>query len=110
GRSAPRFLLSLDVPTPAPYMGQIVIMTPGIAERDSLKAALAEFAKTQAGVEIFAKYIELGPPVGKPVQYRVTGPDRAVLLEQARQIAGVLHGDARLNAITIDEAEPLRVV
>lgn len=110
GRSAPRFLLSLDAPTPAPFMGQLVIMTPGIEERDRLKAALADFAKTQSGVEIFAKYIELGPPVGKPVQYRVTGPDRAVLLREARRIAETLASDDRLSAITLDEAEPLRVV
>ena len=110
GRSAPRFLLSLDAPTPAPFMGQLVIMTPGIEERDRLKAAIADFAASQVGVEIFAKYIELGPPVGKPVQYRISGPDRTLLLEEARKIAALLSEDSRLSAITIDEAEPLRVV
>ena len=74
GRGAPRFILALDVPTPGPNTGQIVIMTPDLPARDRLKAAIMEYDRSRVGVEFYPKYIELGPPVGKPVQYRVSGP------------------------------------
>lgn len=109
GRSSPRFLLSLDAPTPAPYMGQIVIMSKGIEERNTLRQALFDYGATLSGVEIFPKLIELGPPVGKPVQYRVSGPDRSVLLSEARTIAALMAADPRLGNITLDEGEPVRV-
>ncbi len=109
GRSSPRFLLSLDAPTPAPYMGQIVIMSKGIEERNALRQALFDYGATLSGVEIFPKLIELGPPVGKPVQYRVSGPDRSVLLSEARTIAALMAADPRLGNITLDEGDPVRV-
>lgn len=109
GRSSPRFLLSLDAPTPASFMGQIVVMTKGIEARNALRAAIDAHAATMPGVDVFTKLLELGPPVGKPVQYRLMGPDRAVLLSAARALAERLGQDPRLTNITIDEGEPVRV-
>lgn len=108
GRSAPRFLLSLDAPTPVPFIGQIVVMTKGLEERNALRRALADHAATLPGVDVFSKLIELGPPVGKPVQYRLMGPDRGLLLTEARQLAERLAQDPRLSNITLDEGEPVR--
>lgn len=110
GRSAPRFLLSLDAPTPAPYMGQIVVMTTGMEARNALRDAMNTYAEAQAGVEIFPKFIELGPPVGKPVQFRISGPDQAVLREEARALAALMAEDSRLGKLTMDEGEPVRAV
>ncbi len=109
GRSAPRFLLSLDIPTPAPYLGQIVVMTKGLEARNALRAALQEHMKDRPGVDVFIKTLELGPPVGKPVQYRLMGPDRDVLLAQARGLAEKISADPRLVRIMLDEGEPVRV-
>ena len=109
GRSAPRFLLSLDAPTPTPAMGQIVVMTKGIEERNALRAALNAHAATLPGIDIYTKLIELGPPVGKPVQYRISGPDRSLLLDRARDVAAALAQDGRLTGITLDEGGPVRV-
>ena len=109
GRSAPRFVLALDVPAPGPHMGQIVIVTPDLAARDALKAAVEEFSRGLTGVEVFAKYLELGPPVGKPVQFRISGPDPKVLRDHARDLAAVVAGDDRLKAVSLDWSEPARV-
>lgn len=109
GRSSPRFLLSLDAPTPAPFMGQIVVMTKGIEARNALRAALEEHSTSLPGVDVFTKLIELGPPVGKPVQYRLSGPDRERLLAEARKLATRLAQDPRLSNIALDEGEPVRV-
>ncbi len=109
GRSAPRFVLALDVPTPGPNTGQIVIMTPDLGARDALKAAVEDFSKGLTGVEVFAKYLELGPPVGKPVQYRISGPDPQVLRDHARDLAALMAGDDRLKSVSLDWSEPARV-
>ena len=109
GRTAPRFILALDVPAPGPNMGQIVIMTESLEARDKLKAKANEFANSIVGVEIFPKFLELGPPVGKPVQYRISGPDPKVLRDRARELAGVVAKDKRLDKISLDWNEPARV-
>jgi multidrug efflux pump subunit AcrB len=111
GRGTPRFVLAIDVPTPGAHMGQIVIQTPDIAARDRLKAALQDFAAAEMSeAEVFVKYLELGPPVGKPIQYRLSGPDPAALRDHARALAAVLASDERLTAIALDWNEPARVV
>lgn len=109
GRAAPRFVLALDVPVGGPNTGQIVIVTPDLAARDALKAAVEDHARGLTGVEVFAKYLELGPPVGKPVQYRISGPNPQVLRDHARDLAAVVAGDARLKSVTLDWSEPARV-
>lgn len=108
GRPAPRFILTHDAPTPSPYMGQLIIQTKGVAERDRLRDALRAHAATLSGIELFPKLIEVGPPVGKPVQYRVSGPDFDRNIAYARQVAAILNTDPRLANITLDTNEPVR--
>lgn len=111
GRGAPRFVLSMDVPTPGPHMGQIVIQTADLAARDRVKARLNELAAQQfTGVDIYVKNLEIGPPVGKPVQYRVSAADSDRARDAARGLAAVLATEPRLRDIALDWNEPARVV
>ena len=111
GQGAPRFILSMDVPTPGPHMGQIVIQTPDLAARDRVKARLNALARAEfPGVDIYVKNLEIGPPVGKPVQYRVVAPDADDARDAARGLATVLAGEPRLRDIALDWNEPARVV
>nr|WP_241865417.1 efflux RND transporter permease subunit [Paracoccus salsus] len=111
GRSAPRFVLSMDVPTPGPHMGQIVIQTPDLAARDRVKARLRDVAARDfAGLDVYVKNLEIGPPVGKPVQYRVSAVDSDAARDAARGLASALAAEPRLRDITLDWNEPARVV
>ncbi|WP_422371548.1 efflux RND transporter permease subunit [Hoeflea sp.] len=111
GGSAPRFLLSYNVETPGPNVGQIVIQTPSIEARNALRAQLTEVATNHfPGVDIFVKLLEIGPPVGRPVQYRISGPDIEELRDRARDLTAVIATDERLDAILMDWNEPARVV
>lgn len=111
GRGAPRFILSYDVMNGAPNVGQIVIQTPGIDSRNRLRARLTQLTETEfPGVDIFVKLLEIGPPVGRPVQYRVTGPDLDQLRDIARDTAAVVASDPRTANIVLDWNEPARVV
>lgn len=73
GEGAPRFILTHEAPTAAPNIGQLLIMTPGLDERDSLKAKIAAYSETRIGVEFFPKFIELGPPSASPCN--IASPD-----------------------------------
>jgi len=110
GEGAPRYVLTLQGPTAGPHVGQITIMTTDLETRDRLAADIATYSDSRVGVEFFAKFIEMGPPVGKPVQYRITGPDADVLRDTGRELAALLATDDRLHAIELNWNEPVRVV
>ena len=111
GRGAPRFLLTFEAPTPGPYLGQIVLNTTSVEARDRVRARIeARAAEEFAGFDIYPKLLELGPPVGKPVQYRISGPGPSALRDRARDLAAILAGDERLAGIVLDWSEPARVV
>ncbi|MFC4668114.1 efflux RND transporter permease subunit [Seohaeicola nanhaiensis] len=111
GRGAPRFILAYDVPPAGDNTGQIVIQTPGVEARNRLRARLKELAASEfPGVDIFVKLLEIGPPVGRPVQYRVIGPDLGELRDIARNVAALVASDSRTSNIVLDWNEPARVV
>lgn len=111
GQGAIRFVLSYDVQPASPNFGQIVIVTKDIPARDRLRAKLIEIAKRDfIGTDAFVHLLDIGPPVGRPVQYRVSGPDIAVVREQAQKLAAILGKNANLGDIAYDWNEPGRVV
>ncbi|TMV86558.1 efflux RND transporter permease subunit [Thioclava sp. BHET1] len=111
GEGAPRFILSYDVQTPQPNMGQIVIQSKSVEARNRIRAKLLTLAQTQfPGVDIFTKFLEVGPPVGRPVQYRISGPDIAALRDKARDLAATMASDPRMTNIVMDWNEPARVI
>jgi len=111
GRGAPRFLLAYDVETPAPNFGQIVIQTPSVEARDALRVELSEIAANDfPGVDVFIKLLEIGPPVGRPVQYRISGPEIETLRDHARGLTAIVASDTRLEGVIMDWNEPARVV
>ncbi len=111
GRGAPRFVLALDLPTPGPHMGQILIQTRDLEARDRLRAKLRNFAdREMVGTDIYIKTLELGPPVGRPVQYRVSASSTLEARDAARGLAAILAKEPRLESVAMDWNEPARVV
>ena len=111
GRGAPRFLLTFDVQTPGANKGQIIIQTPSVENRDALRKQLSDAAKRDfPGVDVFVKLLDIGPPVGRPVQYRLIGLDLETTRDLARDLAAVVANDERLESMVLDWNEPSRVV
>jgi multidrug efflux pump len=111
GQGAPRFILSFDVQTPDVSFGQTVIVTKGLDVRDKVKEELqAYLTKTFPGTDAFVKLLDIGPPVGKPVQYRVSGPDIQKVRDLSHQLAGIVGQNPLLSNMTFDWNEPSRVV
>ncbi|WP_337266895.1 efflux RND transporter permease subunit [Oryzifoliimicrobium ureilyticus] len=111
GQGAPRFILSFDVQTPDASFGQTVIVTKGLDVRDKVRAQLQDYlTKTFPGTDAYVKLLDIGPPVGKPVQYRVSGPDIQKLRQYAQQVSGIVGGHPLLSNMILDWNEPSRVV
>ena len=111
GQGAPRFVLSFDVQPADVTFGQMVIVTRNVEARDRLKGELqAYLRKTFPGTDANVKLLDIGPPVGRPVQYRVSGPDIGKVRAYAQQLAGVMSGNPHLGNVVFDWMEPARVV
>ena len=112
GTGAPRFVLSFDVQTANTWFGQMVVVTKGgIKVRDRLKAQFdAYLKKTFPGTDTLVKLLEVGPPVGRPVQYRLSGPDIAKVREFSQRLAAIVRTNPHLDNVVFDWMEPARVV
>ena len=92
GRGAIRFYLPLNVQLPNDFFSQTVIVAKDVPGRERLQAKLVkELAESFPDVVSRVYPLELGPPVGWPIQYRVSGPDpdqvRALALRVAQTVA-----------------------
>lgn len=111
GEGAPRFILSYDVQSPAPWFGQVVIISKDLEARNRLRADLQAYvAKTFPGTDAFVKLLDIGPPVGKPVQYRVSGPEIQKVRQLAQQLGNIVNRNPLLSNLAYDWNEPMRVV
>ena len=78
GRGAIRFYLPLNVQLPNNFFTQAVIVAKDVAARERLRVKLENLLANEFPTAVSRVYpLELGPPVGWPVQYRVSGPDIA---------------------------------
>ncbi|HXC22865.1 MAG TPA: efflux RND transporter permease subunit [Steroidobacteraceae bacterium] len=112
GTGAPRFVLSFDVQTANSWFGQMVVVTKGgVKVRDRLKAQFdAYLKKSFPGTDTLVKLLEVGPPVGRPVQYRLSGPDIAKVREISQRLAAIVRTNPHLDNVVFDWMEPARVV
>ena len=112
GTGAPRFVLSFDLQTANTWFGQIVVVTKGgIKARDRVKEQFESYLRTTfPGTDTFVKLLEVGPPVGRPVQYRLSGPNIAKVKELSESLAAIVRSNAHLNNVVFNWMEPARVV
>lgn len=109
GRGAIRFYLPLNAQLPNDFFSQAVIVAKDVPARDRLQAKLEELlAKEFPNVVARVYPLELGPPVGWPVQYRVSGPDIAEVRSIAMKLAQVVATSPKTEQINFDWIEPSR--
>ncbi len=105
GIGTPRFFLAFSPQLQSPNYAQFVINTRSIPAREALLAKLTKLAdEGEAGgfadMRIRSSRLELGPPVGYPVQFRVTGPDPTELRRIARQVRQVMRANPHLRNVS----------
>jgi multidrug efflux pump subunit AcrB len=111
GRGAIRFYLPLSVELPNDFFSQFVVIAKDIAARERLRAKLERVLEEEfprAVTRIVP--LELGPPVGWPVQYRISGPDVNEVRDIALRLAQTVASDAHTRRINFDWIEPARKV
>jgi multidrug efflux pump len=111
GQGAIRFYLPLNVQLANDFFAQSVIVAKDVAARERLQERLEQLlAEEFPGVVSRISPLELGPPVGWPVQYRVSGPDMDEVRAIALELAQVMATDPRARRINFDWNEPARQV
>jgi len=111
GSGSPRFYLPLDQQLPTPSFAQYVITTKDIAARERVRAHLIERFETDfPGLRGRVTRLENGPPVGFPVQFRVSGEDPEMIKGYAREVAEVMRRNKSLTNVNLDWDEPSKVI
>jgi multidrug efflux pump len=112
GTGSPRFYLPLDQQLPTPSFAQFVITTKGIAEREALRAQLIEALEGEGFTAVRGRVLRLenGPPVGFPVQFRVSGEDLGRLRAVAGEVAEIMRADPDTVNVQFDWDERSKVV
>ena len=109
GRGAIRFYLPLNVQLPNNFFSQAVIVAKDVAARDRLQKKLQDaLAKDFPNAVARVYPLELGPPVGWPIQYRVSGPDISQVREIALKLASTVSANPNVENVNFDWLEPAR--
>lgn len=98
GAGAPRFFLAYNPELPNPNFAMLLIQSKGGEHAGRLLGELKQrFADAEGAVRGRARRLELGPPVGFPVQFRVVGSDASQVREIAARARDIMraHPDTR---------------
>ena len=107
GAGAPRFYLPLDQQLAAPNFAQFVVTAKGVKDRDKLAAKLAELLRTDySSLRTRLARLETGPPIGFPVQFRVSGPEIGTVRQLAEETAKVVRANPDTTNVQFDWDEP----
>jgi multidrug efflux pump len=111
GRGAIRFYLPLSVELANEFFSQLVVVAKDVEARERLRAKLERVLQNDfPGAVSRIAPLELGPPVGWPVQYRVSGPDVNELRDIAFRLAQIVASDGRSRQVNFDWIEPGRKI
>jgi multidrug efflux pump len=111
GRGAIRFYLPLNVQLPNNFFSQAVVVAKDIPARERLRKKLENvLANDFPSLTSRVSTLELGPPVGWPIQYRVSGPEIAQVRDIALKLAQVVATNPQVVHVNFDWFEPARQV
>ncbi|NRF46810.1 efflux RND transporter permease subunit [Pseudomonas stutzeri] len=111
GTGSPRFYLPLDQQLPATSFAQFVVLADSIESREALRSWLIERMREDfPNLRGRVTRLENGPPVGYPVQFRVTGEHIDVVRGLARQVAAKVGQNPHVANVHLDWQEPSKMV
>ncbi len=111
GVGSPRFYLPLDQQLPNPNFAQFIVTARDKEAREQVRTRLLRlFDEDFPGLRGRVTRLENGPPVGFPVQFRVSGEDLARVRAQAREVMAVVRADPTITNAQYDSDEPTKVI
>jgi multidrug efflux pump len=111
GSGAVRFYLPMDVQLANDYFAQAVVVAKDVDARDRLKAKLEKALATDFD-DLTGRVtpLEMGPPVGWPIKYRVSGDDPLKVRSIAFEVANAIGADPAVRDVNFDWNEPIKVI
>jgi multidrug efflux pump len=107
GSGAPRFYLPLDQQLQQPNFAQFVITAKSVEDREKLARWLEPTLRNDfPAIRTRLSRLENGPPVGYPVQFRVSGDDIATVRGIAEKVAATMRANAGTANVQFDWDEP----
>jgi len=111
GAGQPRFYLSLNPELPNPGYAVFIVMTKDVEAREKVRTRLMAMVNDQfPAVWVRVTRLELGPPVGFPVQFRIVGPDTQKVREIAREVEAVVASSPKVRDVQFDWNDPVRTL
>jgi multidrug efflux pump len=111
GTGTPRFYLPLDQKLPQANFAQFVVLTPDIESREAVRAwMIGLFDEQFNDVQARVSRLENGPPVGFPLQFRISGEHIEDVRRIARQVADKVRANEAVSNVNLDWDEPSKVV
>ncbi|GFM66757.1 ACR family transporter [Pseudomonas cichorii] len=111
GQGAVRFYLPLDQQLENPFYAQLVIVSKGLEERGALTERLQKRLRDEyVGIGSYVQPLEMGPPVGRPLQYRVSGENIDKVRQHAIELATLLGKNSHVGEVIYDWNEPGKVL
>ncbi|CAM3857957.1 efflux RND transporter permease subunit [Ectopseudomonas alcaliphila] len=111
GTGSPRFYLPLDQQLPAASFAQFVVLASSIEERERLRGWLIKVMNDEfPSLRSRVSRLENGPPVGYPIQFRVSGEHIDEVRTLARQVADKVRENPHVVNVHLDWEEPSKVV
>ncbi|MFM0019990.1 efflux RND transporter permease subunit [Paraburkholderia azotifigens] len=107
GSGAPRFYLPLDQQLQQPNFAQFVITAKSVEDREKLARWLEPKLRNDfPAIRTRLSRLENGPPVGYPVQFRVSGDDIATVRSIAEKVAATMRANPGTANVQFDWDEP----
>ena len=100
GDGGPRFTLGLDPPKTNPANSMLVANTTNGKLVDEVIAGLEEYARENyPDLQVQIARLENGPPVGFPIQIRLSGPDVETLYAVADEVTSYLYEQPEVTTV-----------
>lgn len=111
GTGSPRFYLPLDQQLPQASFAQFVVLASSLDDRDDIRRSLeTQIKQLLPQVRTRVSLLENGPPVGYPLQYRVSGEDLNLVRKEAQQVAKVMSENSNTTNVHLDWGEPSKII
>ncbi|WP_329760048.1 efflux RND transporter permease subunit [Acinetobacter pittii] len=111
GTGSPRFYLPLDQQLPQASFAQFVVLASSLDDRDDIRRSLeTQIKQLLPQIRTRVSLLENGPPVGYPLQYRVSGEDLNLVRKEAQQVAKVMSENPNTTNVHLDWGEPSKII
>lgn len=111
GTGTPRFYLPLDQQMPQASFAQFVVLASSLDDRDEIRKSLdTQIRQLLPQVRTRVSLLENGPPVGYPLQFRVSGEDIPTVRQEAQKVAKLISENPNTTNVHLDWGEQSKII